>query len=49
MSFLLYIDPGSGSLFLQLIAGAVLGASVFVKTYWQNVKSFFRKRDKKAN
>jgi hypothetical protein len=49
MSFLLYIDPGSGSLLLQMIAGAVLGAGMVVKTYWHQLKSFFKKRDKKVN
>jgi hypothetical protein len=43
MQFLIYIDPGSGSMLLQIIAGAVLGAGVVVKTYWAKIKSFFGK------
>jgi hypothetical protein len=46
-AFLLYIDPGSGSLLLQLIAGGVLAAGVFVKSYWLRIKSFFRKPGEK--
>jgi hypothetical protein len=44
--FLLYIDPGSGSLFLQILAGGLLATGMFVKTYWLKIKSFFRKGDK---
>jgi hypothetical protein len=43
MQFLIYIDPGSGSMLLQIIAGAILGAGVVVKTYWSRIKSFFGK------
>lgn len=40
---LLYIDPGSGSLILQIIAGGALAAAMFVKTYWYKIKSIFMK------
>jgi hypothetical protein len=46
-SILLYIDPGSGSLLLQIIAGGALAAGMFIKTYWQKVKFIFRKVFKK--
>lgn len=36
-----YLDPGTGSLILQLIAGAVLGASLTVKMWWFRVKALF--------
>jgi hypothetical protein len=45
--FLLYIDPGSGSLILQIIAGGVLAAGMFLKTYWSRVKLFFKRFTKK--
>jgi hypothetical protein len=45
--FLLYIDPGSGSLLLQIIAGGVVAAGMFLKTYWTKVKFIFRKVFKK--
>ena len=38
--FLAYIDPGSGSLILQVVVGAVLGASVAAKMYWAQLKHF---------
>jgi hypothetical protein len=48
IQFLIYIDPGSGSMLLQIIAGAILGAGVVVKTYWTKIKSFFGKGDDKT-
>jgi hypothetical protein len=39
-----YIDPGTGSLVLQVVVGAVIGALVAAKVYWQRVKSFFVRR-----
>lgn len=37
----LYLDPGSGSMLIQLIIGAVLGLSVFIRVFWKNIKNFF--------
>lgn len=34
-----YIDPGSGSILLQLVLGGVAGAAVVVKMYWQKLKA----------
>ena len=33
-----YIDPGSGSLFLQAMAGGVAAVAVVGKVYWRRVK-----------
>jgi hypothetical protein len=41
MKWLLYIDPGSGSYFVQVIVAALLGAAFWIKMSWQRVKSFF--------
>ena len=41
--FLLYIDPGSGSLFSQVLIGGILSVAMFAKTYWAKVKSTFKK------
>lgn len=42
----MYIDPGSGSFIIQVVVGALLGASVALKMYWARVRAFFaRKRD----
>lgn len=37
----LYLDPGSGSMLIQLILGAVLGVGVVVRVFWKNIKDFF--------
>lgn len=40
-----YLDPGTGSMLVQLLLGGVAGAVVILKLYWQRVKDFvsFRK------
>lgn len=40
-NILLYIDPGSGSYVIQVIAAALLGAAFWIKMSWQRIKSFF--------
>lgn len=43
-----YIDPGTTSMFLQLVLGAVAGLLVVLQLYWRRVKGFFtdRKQDR---
>jgi len=43
-SFLLYIDPGSGSYLVQVIIAGVLGIAFYFKTIWLRIKMFFGKR-----
>ncbi len=38
-----YLDPGSGSILLQLVIAAALGAAFAVKVYWKKIKSAFSK------
>ncbi len=38
---LAYMDPGTGSLFLQLLLGGVAGLLVFLKLFWHRITSFF--------
>ena len=38
---LLYIDPGSGSYLVQVIAAAVLGVAFFFKNIKLYIKAFF--------
>ena len=47
--FLLYIDPGTGSIILQAIVAVVAGVSLFVKVKWYSLLHFFgiKKGDKK--
>lgn len=37
-----YLDPGSGSFFLQLLLATLMGALFLVGAYWKKVKSFVR-------
>jgi hypothetical protein len=39
---LAYIDPGTGSLMLQALAGGAAAVAVFGKIYWRRVKSLLR-------
>ena len=45
----LYIDPGSGSYFLQVIVAALLGAAFWIKMSWQRIKAFFTGNKKSAS
>jgi hypothetical protein len=45
-TFLLYIDPGSGSYLVQMIIAGILGAMFYFKNLWWRIKAFFT-RDKK--
>ena len=36
-----YLDPGSGSLLLQLALGAILGIGIFVRLQWARIKKWF--------
>jgi hypothetical protein len=38
---LAYLDPGTGSMILQIVLGALVGAATVVKVYWYRIKSFF--------
>ena len=33
-----YIDPGSGSLVIQMIVGALVGFGIAIKVYWYKLK-----------
>lgn len=39
-----YLDPGSGSLILQLLLGGVAAIGVSAKLYWHRILRFFRVR-----
>jgi hypothetical protein len=38
-----YIDPGTGSYILQIIAAGILGGLFAIKMFWFQVKDFFRR------
>jgi hypothetical protein len=39
-----YLDPGTGSMILQGIIGAVVGGLIALKLYWARLKDFFAGR-----
>ena len=41
--FSAYIDPGTGSLIIQILLAALVGAGFAVKIFWTKIKSFFSK------
>ena len=41
---LAYLDPGSGSMILQIIAGGVAAVEVTAKLYWRKLLRFLRIR-----
>lgn len=36
-----YLDPGTGSMLIQIVLAVLLGAGVAVKIFWRNIKAFF--------
>ena len=44
-----YIDPGSGSIVIQMLIGALVGVGIAVKVFWFKIKlslsSVFNKND----
>lgn len=41
----MYLDPGTGSVVLQVVLAALLGLGVFIKLFWQKITAIFRKKD----
>ena len=42
---LAYLDPGSGSMILQLVLAALLGLGIFVRIQWRKIKSLFGRKN----
>ena len=50
--FLAYLDPGTGSMILQVIIGCIVGAAYAIKSYWYKILSWFgihEKEDKETS
>lgn len=45
--FFAYLDPGSGSMLLQLLLGGIAGVAVAGKMYWHRIKARFSGSSKK--
>ncbi len=43
-----YIDPGTGSLIVQGVIGAIAAAGITLKLYWHKLKIFFFKDKQEA-
>ena len=41
-----YLDPGSGSVLLQLLLGGMAGIIVVLKLYWNRLKSLFWRKSR---
>lgn len=48
LTFLAYLDPGSGSFILQLILAALLGGAFVLKTYWKKITASIRRLFKRG-
>jgi len=40
-----YLDPGTGSLILQVIVGAMVGAAAMIKVFWVRIVSLFHRKE----
>jgi hypothetical protein len=41
-----YLDPGSGSMLLQVLLGGIAATAVLAKVFWQRILEFFGIRSK---
>jgi hypothetical protein len=46
---LAYLDPGSGSMMLQLLLGGIAGVAVVLKLYWNAFVGLFRRKKHQYN
>jgi hypothetical protein len=44
-----YLDPGSGSMLLQLLIAGLLGAGLFLRASWSKIVLLFRRGDEAEN
>ncbi|MBI2341087.1 MAG: hypothetical protein HYU99_12090 [Deltaproteobacteria bacterium] len=40
-----YLDPGTGSMVLQIVVGGILAALYTLKVYWRRLVKFFKKKE----
>ena len=41
-----YIDPGSATMFLQMLIGVLVGVAITIKLYWNRLKFKFEEKFK---
>lgn len=44
-----YIDPGTGGLIIQIVAGGIAGSLVILRLYWGRVKAVFSRQPEKPS
>ena len=44
-----YLDPGTGSMVIQAVLAAIVGAASLVRLYWHRLKSVFGRAHKDDN
>lgn len=42
---LAYLDPGSGSLIIQMALAAILGAGAFISIFWKKIKGWLNRNE----
>jgi hypothetical protein len=40
-----YLDPGSGSILIQVLVAGLLGGAFLIKTYWRKLTSLFTRKN----
>ena len=50
LTVLAYLDPGSGSMLIQIIVGGIAAAGVSIKLFWRRITGWLpgRKRDEQS-
>jgi hypothetical protein len=48
-AYILYIDPGTGSLLLQIVAGGFIASIMFFKKIWYSIFSLFKRKEDGEN
>jgi hypothetical protein len=41
----LYLDPGSGSIIIQVLLAALLGGMYAIRVYWKKIKQLFKRSE----
>lgn len=44
-----YLDPGSGSIVIQLVLAALLGIGVFVRSQWSRVRKYLGMKEERKD
>jgi len=44
-----YLDPGSGSILIQVIISALVGVGFYIRAKWGSIKNIFRRNSSEAD